>query len=80
MYDSVIAFVIKFLSIFEIKIMMCLQHVTVRQSLFTFQDSVEKKSKAQAAADAIKLIAPMVETRHVLFNELSGFFGKPTVC
>ena len=42
------------------------QHVEVRQSLFTFQDSVEKKSKAQAAADSIKLIAPMVETRHVL--------------
>ena len=44
----------------------CLQLVIVRQSLFTFQDSVAKKPKAQAAADAIKLIAPMVETRHVL--------------
>ena len=37
----------------------------VRQSLFTFQDSVDKKHKAQAAADAIKLIAPMVKAEAV---------------
>ena len=30
----------------------------VRQTLFTFQDSCENKPKAQAAADALKIIYP----------------------
>ena len=34
----------------------------VRQSLFTFDDSVKKRNKSEAAANAIKLIAPMVQT------------------
>jgi len=36
----------------------------VRQSLFTFQDSVDRRAKSEAAAEAIKLIAPMVNTQH----------------
>ena len=40
----------------------------VRQSLFTFADSVEKRNKADAAAAPIKLIAPMVETTAVTLS------------
>lgn len=32
----------------------------VRQSLFTFQDALKSKPKAQAAADSLKLICPGV--------------------
>lgn len=40
----------------------------VRQSLFTFEDSVQKKNKADAAAEAIKRIAPMVTTDAVTLS------------
>lgn len=50
----------------------------VRQSLFTFQDSVEKKHKAKAAADAIKLIAPMVTAEAVdLSIPMPGHYIDP---
>ncbi|XP_056645877.1 ubiquitin-like modifier-activating enzyme ATG7 isoform X1 [Diorhabda sublineata] len=40
----------------------------VRQSLFTYQDSVEAKPKAQAAADGLKLIFPGVNSKGYHMN------------
>ena len=37
----------------------------MRQSLFKFDDSVQKREKAQAAAESISLIAPSVDTAGV---------------
>jgi ubiquitin-like modifier-activating enzyme ATG7 len=37
----------------------------VRQSLFTFDDSVQKRDKAEAAANSIRLVAPSVNVSGV---------------
>ena len=45
----------------------------VRQSLFTFEDSVKKRPKAQAAADALKQIYPSVQSEgHTLEIPMPG--------